>query len=240
MPFASARSVGRELEGAGPTAPSDRAWSQRGVDPGLRPRAVLRRRLDLGRVGAALCRRGGRRGRQLLALAHAGGRSPRRQRGQPRGARRPPGDRREPELLDDADGRGAQADPRRGRDRATGDLDLPGRLRHRQAGGRRAARPVPRAAARARDRPARVLRPSDRLQRAAPRRLVRRRRGPHRRGAQADQRDAQDPRRPCDSRFRDLRTRARRQWPLRGGQRADARAPLPRARPRAAARSRRV
>ena len=82
--------------------------------------------------------------------------------------------------------------------------------------------------------PPECLRAPDRLQRAPPRRLVRRRRGPHRRGAQADQRDAQDPRRPVDPRLRDLRARARRQRPLRGRQRADARAPLPRARARAA------
>ena len=81
----------------------------------------------------------------------------------------------------------------------------------------------------------RVLRPSDRLQRAPPRRLVRRRRGPHRRGAQADQRDAQDPRRSGDPHQRHLRARAGRHRPLRGRQRADARAALPRARARAAA-----
>ena len=124
VPFASERSVGRELDGR-----PGRAGARRGVDPGLRPRAVLRRRLDLGRVGAALRRRGRGRRRQLLALAHAGRRPARRQRGQPRRARRPPRDRREPELLDDADGRRAEAAARRGRDRAARDLHLPGGLR---------------------------------------------------------------------------------------------------------------
>ena len=125
--FASERSVGRELDGG---------LVVRGLDDesieGLRPRALLRRWLDLGRVGAALRRgrRGGRR--QLLALAHAGRRPARRQRGQPRRARRPSRDHRQPELLDDADGRRAQAPPRRGRDRAPRDLHLPGGLRHRQ------------------------------------------------------------------------------------------------------------
>ena len=67
----------------------------------------------------------------------------------------------------------------------------------------------------------------DRVQRAAPRRLVRRRRGSHRRGAQADQRDAQDPRRPVDPRQRDVRARAGADGTLRGRQRADARALSP-------------
>ncbi len=168
---------------------------------------------------------GGRdRDRQLLALAHAGRRAAGRQRGQPRGARLPPGHHRQPQLLDDADGRRAEADPRRGGHRAAGDQHLPGRVGHRQARGGRAARPVPRAAARARDRAAERLRPPDRVQRAAPRRHLRRRRGPHRRGAQADQRDAQDPRRSGDPRLRHVRARAGRQRPLRGRQRADARA----------------
>ena len=235
VPFASERSVGRELDGGLVVRGLDG-----GVDPGLRPRAVLRRRLDLGRVGAALRRRGRGGRRQLLALAHAGRRPARRQRGQPRRARLPPGDRREPELLDDAARRRPQAAPRRGRDRAPGDLHLPGRLRHRQGRRGRAARPVPRAAPRAPDRAAAGLRPPDRLQRAAPRRLVRRGRRSHRRGAQADQRDAQDPRRPRDPRLRDVRARAGAQRPLRGRQRADARAALPRARARAAERPRRA
>ena len=68
----------------------------------------------------------------------------------------PPRDHRQPELLDDADGGGAEAAPRRGWHRAAGDQHLPGGLGHRQAGGGRAARPVPRPAARARDRAARA------------------------------------------------------------------------------------
>ena len=69
-------------------------------------------------------------------------RAARRQRGQPRGRRRPSRPRRQPELLDDADGRGAEADPRRGRDRATRRLDLPVGLRDRAARDRGAAGPV--------------------------------------------------------------------------------------------------
>ena len=92
------------------------------------PPAVERQR----GVGAALRRRGRRRRRQLLALAHAGRRAARRVRGQPGGARRPPRDRRQPELHDHADGRGARAAAGRGRHRAARDLDLPGGLGHRQ------------------------------------------------------------------------------------------------------------
>ena len=59
----------------------------------------------------------------------------------PGGDRRPPRDRRQPELLDDADGRRAEADPRRGRDRAADRLDLPVGLGDRPARDRGAARP---------------------------------------------------------------------------------------------------
>ena len=63
VPFASARSAGRELDGFGTVQPLadetiqgfDLAHLQRGRD-------------DVGRVGAALRRRGLRRGRQLVAL----------------------------------------------------------------------------------------------------------------------------------------------------------------------------
>ena len=120
----------------------------------------------------------------------------------------PPRHHRQPQLLHDADGRRAQAAPRRRRDRAARDLTYQAVSGTGKARRGRAARPVPRAAARARDRPPQRLRPPDRLQRAPPRRLVRARRRPHRRGAQADRRDAQDPRRLLDPRQRHLRARA--------------------------------
>ena len=60
---------------------------------------------------------------------------------------------REPELLDDADGRGAEADLGLGRDRAPRDLHLPVGLRHGPERRRGAARPVARRA-RGRDREA--------------------------------------------------------------------------------------
>ena len=53
----------------------------------------------------------------------------------------PPRHRRQPQLLDDADGRGAEADPRRRRHRAARGLDLPVGVRHGPARGRGAARP---------------------------------------------------------------------------------------------------
>ena len=92
------------------------------------------------RVGAALRRRGRGRRRQLLALAPRPRGPARGRRGQPGGARRPQGPDRQPELLDDAaDGR-AQADPRRGRDRAADRLHLPVGVRHRREGGARSSR----------------------------------------------------------------------------------------------------
>ena len=51
-------------------------------------------------------------------------------------------DRRQPELHDDGDDDGAGADPPRRRPRAARRLQLPGRLRHRAAGDRGAARAV--------------------------------------------------------------------------------------------------
>ena len=147
------------------------------------------------RVGAAL-RRGRRRGgRQLVALAHERRRAARRVRGQPRGARRPPRDHRQPELLDHADGGGAEADPRRGRHRAARDHDLPVGVRHRPARGRGAARPVRGAARRATSSRRRRCYPHQIAFNVLPRGGLPGRRRLHRRGAQARQRDAQDPRR---------------------------------------------
>ncbi len=77
-------------------------------------------------------RRRRRRGRQLLAWRMSEDVPLVVARGQPGGARVPPRDHRQPELLDDADGRGAEADPRRRRDRAARDLHLPGGVGHRQ------------------------------------------------------------------------------------------------------------
>ena len=137
VPFASERSAGRTLPGAAPSSPASR--SRRG-DPGLRHRACSRPARRERRVGAAL-RRGGRgRGRQLVAVAHGRGRAARRLRGQPRCAGRPQRHRRQPELHDDADGRGARADPAPRGHRAGRDVELSGGLRHRPEGRRRAGR----------------------------------------------------------------------------------------------------
>ena len=104
VPFASERSVGRELEG-GLVVQGLSEESIQGFDLALFSAGGA----HLRRVGAAIRRRGCRRDRQLLALAHARGRAARRQRGQPRGARNAPRDHRQPELLDDADGRRARS-----------------------------------------------------------------------------------------------------------------------------------
>ena len=96
-------------------------------------------------VGAEARGGGSGGGRQHQLLADARGRSARRLRGEPRGDRLAPRDHRQPQLLDDADGRRAGSDPPRGRDRAHRRLDLPVGLRHRPAGRRRAPRADPRA-----------------------------------------------------------------------------------------------
>ena len=214
------RSLGRPR--AGVERLDDRLpGAERRLDPGPRRRPLLRRRRDQRRVDAAPGRGRRHRGRQHQLLAHARRRAAGRRRGQPRGPRRPQRHRRQPQLLDHADGRRAEAALRRGRDRAAGDLHLPGRLRHRQGGDRRADGTVARDPPRPAGRQAGDLPAADRLQRARPGRQLPRRRRPHRRGAQADQRDPQDPRRPGDQGLRHLRAGAGRDRPLRGGQRRD-------------------
>ena len=160
----------------------------------LRPGAVLRRWRDLARVGSALCRGRRRRGGQLERLADGGQRAARGRRGEPGRPRAPSGHRRQPELLHDADGDGAEADPRRGAHRARDRLHLPIDLRHRQGRRRRASQPGPLGAGRAAGERLGVPAP-DRLQRDAAGRGVQGRRRLHHRGAQDDGRDAQDPRR---------------------------------------------
>ena len=212
--------------------------AQRGGDRRPRPRPLLGRRRGQRRVGAAAGRggRGGRRQHQLLA--HARGRAAGRRRGQPRGARRPPGDRRQPELHGDAGAGRARADPPRRRAGAADPLQLPVGLGDGAAGDRGAAHPDggrPRGAhAEGRGLPA-----SDRLQRAAPGRDLQGRRRLHHRGAQGDGRDPQDPRARRGGRdLGHLRPGAGDQRPLGVGQRADAGGPLPGGVPRAAARRR--
>ena len=198
VPFASERSAGRELDGAvvQPLTPGD--------GQGLRPGAVLGRRRALEGVGAALPRRRRRRRGQLVGLAH-GPRGPaRRRRGQPRGARRAPRHRRQPELR----GHGPRAAAARARPGLRpGERRvqlLPGRGRRGAEGHRRARRPGgdPRPG----HRPARHRRLDRAPQGAAQdprghaglqRRAAARRRGGkrlHRRGDEAQARVAQDPR----------------------------------------------
>ena len=177
-------------------------------------------------------RRGG--GGQLLPVADARGRAARGLRGEPRGARRPQGHRRQPELHDHADRGGARPDPEAGGDRARGDVELPGGLGHRAEGGRGAARPGGGADPREGDPDAVRLSAPDRVQRAAAGRDLQGRRRLHDRGAQVHARDEQDPRPRRHRRVRHLRARAGVHGALGVGQRADARAALARRVPRAA------
>ena len=118
----------------------------------------------------------------------------------PRRARPPRGHRRQPELLDHADGDGAEADPRRGRDRAgrssppTSRPPAPASGRSRSCATRRTR------CSHGQEHPAVGLSAPDRLQRPAAGRDLQGRRRLHDRGAQDDGRDAQDPRRRLASR----------------------------------------
>ena len=219
--LAALRRAGAGMERLGAGVPG----AERGDDPGARRGPLLGGRRGQLRVGAEAGR--GRRGRrrQHQPLAHARRRSSGRRRGQPRCRRGPRRHRRQPELLDHADGRRAQAPLRRGRDRAPGHLHLPGGVGHRQGGDRRAAGPVQGGAQRPRRGRQRLSAP-DRVQRAAAGGQLRGRRRPHRRGAQADRRDAKDSRRRVDPGQRDMRAGACCDRPLGGRQRRDEGAAL--------------
>ena len=221
VPFASERSAGRELDGV------HRPAAHRRDDPGLRPRAS-------SRAGATTSGEWAPRFVDAGAVVVDNSSAFRRDHEIPLvvsevnpealdGHQRPD---RQPELLDDAaDGR-AQADPRRGRDRAPDRLDLPVGVGHRRQGGRGARGADARRRSHGEEPPAPDGLPApDRVQRARRRRQLRRRRRPHRRRAQDDVRDAQDPRRRGD-RDRASPARACRcvNSPLGVGERADARA----------------
>ena len=169
-------------------------------------------------------------------------------RGQPGDdRRRPQGDHRQPQLHDDGGDAGAQAAARRGRAGAPRRRHLPGRVRRRgcrrgrarQAGppGRRPGRGAdPRRVGR-RVPGAREVRPPDRLQRAAVRRQARRRRPLRdRRGAEAPQREPQDPRHPGPQGVGDVRAGARLHRPLAVAERRVRPAAVRRAGHRAAGR----
>ena len=131
-PTRSSRSPPSARRAASSSGGAGRPAADRRDDPGLRPRALLRRRRrPRGEWAPRFVDGGRRRRRQLVGVADARRRAARRLRGQPRRARRPPRDHRQPELLDDADGRRAQAAARRGGHRAAGRLDLPGGRRAR-------------------------------------------------------------------------------------------------------------
>ena len=220
VPFASERSAGSDDRGRRRRAAADRR-----DDPGLRPRDLLRRRRDLAASGRRASPRRARSSSTTRSqLADGRRRAARRRRGQPgRARRRAQGDRRQPELLDDADGRRAEAAARRRRHRAARGL----------APTRRCPARARRASTSCSEQTHAVLHGAEpRRSRSTPHQIAfnvlphagtfARRRRPHRRGAQADRRDAQDPRRRVDPHQRDVRARAGRQRPLGGGQRRDA------------------
>ena len=202
-----------------------------------RHRDLLGRRHALARVGAAGHRRGRRRRRQLLGVPHGRRRAARRRRRQPARRARARGPDRQPELLDDAADAGARGRctaARRSstsRSRPTSRSPAPG-----QKAIDGAARPSRRPCSPARSRRAGVY----------PHRIafnvlpfagsLAGRRRLHRRGAQARQRVAQDPRAARPARERDLRARAGRELALRGRLGAHARADRARRGARAARR----
>ena len=230
----SRRSARRDAASTGRRDARRSSRSRRG-DPGLRYRALLGRLRRERRVGAALCRCRGRGGRQLAPSGACTTtcrswcpRSTPRRSTATRGSWPTPTARR-------CRRRGAQADPRRRRDRAGGDLELPGRVGHGTEGGRGAARPGAGAIAAEEHADAASIRtrsPSTCCRRSRPSRTA----TTTRPRSASDARDPQDPRRDEHRRLRHLRARAGVHRALRVGERADARAALARRVPRAARR----
>ena len=131
-------------------------------------------------------------------------------------AAHPPRHHRQPELLDDPDGRRAEAAARQVPDQARRGRDLPVRFRRRQGGHGRALVAIPRAARERPGDPAGVHQ-ADRLQLHSPHRQVHGRRVDQG-GVEDDGRDPEDPR-PRHQGRRDLRPRAGLHRPQRGGKR---------------------
>ena len=191
-PLASARSAGSKVHFAGERARGPGA--DRRLDPGARPGPLLGRRQGERRVGAEMDR-----GRERWSsTTRASGGCTRTSRWWSRRSTttppRPQRPGRQPELHDDgADGR-AEADPRRGRDRAADRLHLPVGLRHRPRGDQGAARASAGGARGQAGGDAAGLSAPGRLQRAPAGGELQGRRRLHDRGAQGDGRDPQDPR----------------------------------------------
>ena len=204
--FASARSAGTTLPWKGTDIVVEDAAI---ADPSGLDIALFSAGAHLvTRTRAEVRRRRGDRDRQLLRVPHGSRGAARRRRGQRcAGAEPAEGHHRQPQLHHDGRDAGAQAVARRGRPRPTDRVDVPGcvgwrsrrRRRTRQAGPR-GRRPCGRAHPRRHRRHvpgADEVRPADRLQRVALRRFARRRRIVRdRRGAEAPQREPQDPRHP--------------------------------------------
>ena len=219
VPFASERSAGRKID-HGNVDLEVRALSDGSIkdfDLALFSAGSTISE-DWGRALRGGCGGGG----QLVLLADEGRRAAGGRGGEPRGARRPPRDRGQPQLLDDADGGSAQADSRRG-----GIERLVISTYQSVSGtGQRAVEELRPGARRARGRRAAAalgLPPPDRLQRASPGGDVQGGRRLHDRGAQDDGRDAQDPRRAGHRDLGHLRARPGLHGPLGVDQRPDAR-----------------
>ena len=152
---------------------------------------------DLAGVRAGGGRARVRRRRQVERLPHGPAGAARRPRGE-RGRRRlAPGHRLEPELLHDPARVRPRAASRGGGPRARHDRDLPGGVRHRSQGSRRAAIAIA-GCARWRRRRADGVPASDRVQRDSAMRELRG--GQHVGGDEARARAAEDPRRRHDRR----------------------------------------
>ena len=162
-----------------------------------------------------------RRHRQLVALPLRPGRAADRARGEPRRDRglRPQEHHRQPQLLDRADGGGAEAAARPRADQARRRRDLPVGLRRRQGGDGRALAADqghlrPRAGGRAQGLPE-----ADRLQRHPPDRRLHG--GRLHQGRVEDGGGDQEDHRSVDQGDGDLRAGAGLRRPLRGGQHRD-------------------
>ena len=204
--LASGRSAGRTLSIDGSDARDRR--SDAGRLRRRRYRAVLgrRRRLEGARAGRRGARCDGHR--QLVGVADGPGGPARGLAGQPGRPRGPRGHHRQPELLDDADGAGADGAPRRGRAGAGRRRHLPVRVGDRRRRPGRARGPDPRPCGR-RAEAGRGLSPSDRVQRPARDRRLPARTATRRRSGRSSRRTARSSAcRTCASRARPSASRS--------------------------------
>ncbi len=206
--FASARSAGTTLPWKGARHHRRGRRARRPDRPRHRP--VLGRRQRRRRVLAPQVRRRRRhRHRQLVGVADGSRRAARRQRGQrPTSPQRAEGHHRQPQLHDDGGDAGAQAAPRRSRARAADRQHLPGRV---AAAGLAGVDELDKQARQVADRAAELTHDGEAVAFPAPEKFARPiafnvlpfagkivddGRVRDRRGAEAPQREPQDPRHP--------------------------------------------